>query len=326
MKKIFLVLLSLAVTTVYATEASNREDVKEPKINLYGSFRVDYDLTKDDIDADIPVLDGFNIDRARIGSTWSITEKLSTKVEYDLSGNVLRIAKVDWSLNDKATLTIGRQSGIFGPESEWGSDRHEAIALDYAAGVLNVGLQVANNIGGNGPVIILPAISITPDLGDIELSIGTNARYSTRHHTETTTTVYNVTESQALSELVTVKERVDGKTDLNAFVTFGISELSFVASGEFNSLEDDMTFGANSDVNYNISDVNVGVSAVFNNIIHDDFDASTNIVGYVSKPITEGLTVKFIADFTNVADEDKAEDDNDYVFTLRFQYSPKYSF
>ncbi len=330
-KNILILLVSLTALTLFAQENTTTEEVKEPTINLYGSFRVDYDLTKDDIDADIPVLDGFNIARARVGSTWTISDKLSTKVEYDLSGNVLRIAKVDWSLNDKATLTIGRQSGIFGPESEWGSDRHEAIAFDYTAGIVNAGLQVANNIGGNGPVVLFPAVAVTPDLGDIELTVGANARYSTRHHASTTTTVYNIPAGLTAETVIeptttTEKERIDAKTDLNAFVTFGISELSFKASGEFNSLEDDMTFGANTDVNYNISDVNVGLSAVFNNLIHEDHNIATNLCGYISKPVTEGLTVKLQGDFKNIADEDKAEEGNDYTFTLRFQYSPKYNF
>ncbi len=297
MKRIMLILLTLAAFAVIA---------QDTKVNVYGKFRFDYDLSKSDLDADKKVVSGFNIAKAEAGFKWTMSEELKSGFKYDFRENTISTVYADWMVNEAFTLSFGRIGGAFGPESNWGSEDFEAISAAFELGVASATLQLGNN--GDTGLIIIPALSITPDLADVSLTAGVNARYNSE---------YAYVDTDAKPQVQ------DAVVDLNLFLTFGLADFSSKISTELNNLEDKMSVRLNTDVNYTVSDVNFGVTPVFHNVVKDGSELQIDTELYLSAPLTDGLKLKAIADLDNV---NEAEGKLDYTFTIRFEFNPSYDF
>ena len=111
MKRLLMFLLVLA-----AVFPAFADDQAKPKSELYGKFRLDYDLSKSMVEASPATYGGSNIDRARFGFTTMMLDNLKALLELEVKPSStapygsfeLRIAEIDWKIMDMFTLSAGR--------------------------------------------------------------------------------------------------------------------------------------------------------------------------------------------------------------------------
>lgn len=305
MKKI--IILTLAAIIAFSAIAEENE------VNLYGKFRLDYDLAKSSTELDRPAYGGFNIDRARLGFKWTMSDDLKSKVEMDINSYELRIAEVTWSAAEAFDFSVGRMYEAYAPQSEEGGSRFDGISGAFDFGVAEFVLQVGNDkAAAPAGISIMPAVIITPDLGDISLETGINAQYITEY-TKTSTDP---------------DEAIDAASGANFYAILEVADLSALLNVDFNKLsESDKTnIYLNGDVNYTVSDVTLGASVYLTDLYSkvENDNMQTDLDFYVGSELTDGFKVKATMGLDNIAKSNNKE--MDYKFTLRFEWNPKYDF
>ena len=301
MKKILIIVICAVIVLPVIAE--------DTPTTLYGKFRLDYDLAQEDAESDPATLGGFNVARARMGVVWSMTDVLTGKIEVDAYDYALRIAEAKWAVTDTFEFGVGRMYEVFAPNSEWHATRFDGIGGTYDTGSASLALQIGNTKSASPTGLsFMPAVVVSPDMGDTDLEAGVNARLITPYY-----------DSALAAE-------IDAEGFMNAYADAGIGALGLLVNFDYNKFMDsDAThMDINSDLNYGLGKVTPGVCMYLIDLSSNTMDmvASTEI--YATFDLTDKLTSKFAVALANVNEANGGE--MEYAVTLRFEFNPKYSF
>lgn len=297
MKKIILVsLVMLMAATAFAQD-----------VNLYGAFRLDYDVTKTQTETDPINLGGFNVARARLGVKWKISDEVKAKVELDVfdADYELRKAEFSWAVAEAVTITGGRMSEAFASESAQLGKRFDGVGVGVDFGMGEFVLQFGNDKGkadgkANTALTIMPAVVLTPEIEGLGLEVGVNGKLNTP--------------AEATSK--------DLVAHANIYAIAEVADLAVTVNSDFNNLVapegTDLDVDLNADINYSIDKINVGVAGEFENLT-DKLAAGIEL--YAKVKVASGLKLIPI-----VALSDLTENEMDYKITLRFEWKPSYDF
>jgi hypothetical protein len=284
---------------------------------IYGEFEADYDYTINMAVGDTPLYGGFNIETALIGFKTSISEKLFAHIqlEADHTDYELHYAYLDWQAADLFLFSVGRMDRVFASNSE----EHKDTVFDGIGGSLcldmvtvqlqigadeNMGIQVDD--GGDLGLIIMPALVVAPDLGQISLEAGVNARFKMAYW-------------DALEDDYTE----DAEMSVNIYVIFGIHGFELIANMDVNQFQNqemsqsDLFFEAD----YLIETVKPGVMVMLYDVLQKKDDCTVNLEVYMKWEAEPGFTITPIFAFQNIS-----ANDTTWEITLRFTWEPSIRF
>jgi len=309
MKRIAMVILLIAVILpVFA---------QENQTTLYGKFRLDYDLNQENAESSPATLGNFNVDRARLGIVWNMTDVLTGKIEVDAYEYALRIAEAKWAVTDSFTLGMGRMYEVFAPNSEWHATRFDGLGMHYSAGMATLALQIGNSRDGNPTALaIMPAITVAPETDVLSLEAGVNGKFLTPY--------LEAGDPDAVPP--TSDSEIDAVGSANIYIIAEASGVEASVNLDINEFTDDasMHLDMNAGLGYGAGKVHPGISLFLVDMTSNIADMSASTEVAASYEMTEGLTSKLALALNNINEANGAE--MSYKVTLRFEFNPKYTF
>jgi hypothetical protein len=314
MKRLIALLVALTMT-VSAFSQEKAPDQPKPKSELYGKFRIDYDLTRAMVEAAQPLYAGFNIDRARFGFNTMMLDNLKALLELEFKPNnsatygafELRIAEIDWKIADMFTLSGGRMYEAFAPKSEAYGKFFDGLGglLDF--GLLKVLAQGGNDkdtgINGNHMTSML-GLTVSPKIEGLTLEMGANAKAKFDTTVATPMLWANCYINLKLAGLYVLLD-----FDANRFDTGSTTYLDFF-----------------SDINYKIDVVTPGFKVFWYDLAGNP-TASTghlDLEAYINFEFAKGFIINPRFTISNIMHETSAP--LSWKFTLRFEWIPKVAF
>ncbi|MBN1410150.1 MAG: hypothetical protein JW969_04845 [Spirochaetales bacterium] len=314
MKKFSLIVLLAALMLTGIVYA---EDMTESQNELYGYFRLDYDLSKTDVDNQN--YGGFNNARARLGWNFMFSDVLKSSLELDIQDMLsttsipptvvtnikfaIRKMLISWSVMPMLNLTAGKIGWVYTPELLTGYDKfYYGIDVGISTGdMVKINLQFGNEqdtYRANDKTYLALMPAVTVNVADQLIALSGKVDIPTPQVTGTNEMVAGLG--------LTVKNKLAGLSTITEFAWDNITD----------SAADVMNLGVLLD--YKINDYITPEVTAYAYNLNDSGSTYMNVsIGPMITPVKSLLIYPFV-EIKNIM-----QDPITWSFTFRFQWKPK---